>query len=178
MNFPLFGPSHLILSLIEMVIGILLLINPVGFTSGIILALGVVLAVTGIGHVIGYFRADAEEAAYSGRLTKGVLLTAFGVFCVCKSDWLLVTFPVITVLYGVGILIVGVSKLQRAVDMIRFKRPYWFVALIGAVLTLVFAVLILCNPFASAVVLWTFIGVTCIVEAILDIAVYFFARKI
>ena len=37
------------MSLAEIVIGILLLVNPVGFTSGIIVTFGVVLMITGIG---------------------------------------------------------------------------------------------------------------------------------
>ena len=38
--------------------------------------------------------------------------------------------------------------------MLRAKQKYWFVAIISAVLTLVFSALILANPFASTAVLW------------------------
>jgi len=51
------------------------------------------------------------------------------------------------------------------------------VALIGAVLTLVFALLILANPFASTAFLWTFIAISLIVEAVLDILAFTFGRK-
>ena len=101
--------SNLLMSIIEIVIGILLLINPVGFTSGIIIALGIAMAVMGIGQIIGYFRTEAEEAAKSGKLTKGVLFTVFGLFCAFRSGWFIATFPVITILYGALILAVGVS---------------------------------------------------------------------
>ena len=171
------GNSSLLMSLIEIVIGILLLINPVGFTSGIIVALGIVLTFMGIGQVIGYFRVDAEEAASSGKLTKGILFVILGLFCAFKSEWFIATFPVITILYGVLILVTGVSKFQKAVDMVRVKQKYWFVALISALLTLVFAALILSNPFASAAVLWTFIGISLIVEAAMDLVTFIFARK-
>ncbi len=171
------GNSSLLMSLIEIVIGILLLINPVGFTSGIIVALGIVLTFMGIGQVIGYFRADAEEAASSGKLTKGILFVILGLFCAFKSEWFIATFPVITILYGILILVTGVSKFQKAVDMVRVKQKYWFVALISALLTLVFAALILSNPFASTAVLWTFIGISLIVEAAMDLVTFIFARK-
>ena len=71
-NSGIFG---LLMSLIEIVIGILLLINPVGFTSGIIITLGVVLTIMGLGQVVQYFRTDAEEAAEGGKLTKGIFLS-------------------------------------------------------------------------------------------------------
>lgn len=169
--------SSLLMSLVEILIGILLLINPMGFTSGIIITLGILLAIMGISQVIGYFRADAEEAASSRKLTKGILCTVFGMFCAFKSGWFIATFQVITILYGVIILVAGVSKLQKAIDMVRVKHQYWFVALISAILTLLFAVLIIFNPFASTAILWTFIGVTLIVEAVMDVITFIFAKK-
>ena len=171
------GNSSLLMSFVEILIGILLLINPVGFTSGIIVALGIVLAIMGLGQIISYFRADAEEAANGGKLTKGILCAVLGLFCAFRSAWFIATFPVITILYGILILVAGVSKLQKAIDMVRVKQQYWFVALISAILTLLFAVLIIFNPFASTAILWTFIGVTLIVEAVMDVVTFIFAKK-
>lgn len=74
-------------------------------------------------------------------------------------------------------LVFGISKFQWAIDMLRQKQKFWFVALIGAALTLVFAILILINPFASTTVLWTFIAITLIVEAVVDIVAYILGRK-
>lgn len=171
------GAFGLLMSISEIVIGILLLIDPVGFTSGIIVTLGIVLTIMGIAKVVQYFRDDAEDAAKSGNLTKGILFSALGLFCTFKSGWFIATFPIITALYGVLILIAGVSKLQQAIDMIRIKQKYWFIALISAVLTLAFAVMIVANPFSSTTFLWSFIGVTLIVEAVMDIVTYIFAKK-
>ena len=171
------GNESLMMSLVEILIGILLLINPVGFTSGIIIAFGIVLTIMGLGQIIRYFRTDAEEAANGGKLTKGILFAVLGLFCAFKSGWFIATFPVITMLYGVLILVTGASKLQQAIDMVRVRQRYWFVALIGAILTLLFAVLILLNPFASTAVLWSFIGITLIVEAVMDVATFIFAKK-
>ena len=44
-------------------------------------------------------------------------------------------------------------------------------------LTLTFAVLILCNPFSTTAILWTFIAVSLIVEAVVDILTYIFGKK-
>lgn len=62
-------------------------------------------------------------------------------------------------------------------DMLRAKQKYWFVEVIGAILTIVCAVLILANPFTSAAFLWTFIGVTMIVEAVVDVVAFILGRK-
>ncbi len=169
--------SGLVMSIVEIVLGILLLIDPVGFTSGIIVILGIVLTIMGISQTVQYFRSDAEEAARSGSLTKGILFTILGLFCALKSGWFIATFPVITILYGVSILVAGVSKLQKSIDMVRGKQKYWFVALISAILTLLFAALIIFDPFASTTILWTFIGITLIVEAVMDILTFIFAKR-
>ena len=171
------GFMSLILCLVEIVIGILLLINPVGFTSGILIAFGIVMMIMGIADIVRYFTTNAAEAAAEGLLTSGLLAVGIGAFCTFCSDWLIATFPVITVLYGVLILVSGVAKLQTAIDMVRLKKKYWFIALIGAVLTLVVATMIICNPFASTVFLWTFIGVSLILEAVIDILAVIFSRK-
>ena len=100
-----------------------------------------------------------------------------GLFCALKSEWFIATFPLLTVIYGVVTLMTGLSKVQWAIDMLRQKQKYWFVALIGALLTLVFAVLILCNPFSSTAILWTFIAISLIVEAVMDILAFVFGKK-
>ena len=51
--------------LLEILVGVLLLINPVGFTSGIIIGAGLVLLLVGIVCIIKYFRAEPQEAAKS-----------------------------------------------------------------------------------------------------------------
>lgn len=169
--------GNLLTCLAEIVIGILLLINPIAFTSAIIIILGVVLALIGLRGIIRYFRSTPEAAAAQNDLAKGIVFVILGIFCMFKSEWFIVTFPILTVLYGILNLVFGISKFQWAIDMLRQNQKFWFVAVIGAVLTLVFAILILVNPFASTTVLWTFIAITLIVEAIVDIVAYILGRK-
>lgn len=169
--------GNLLMCLTEIIIGILLLINPVGFTSGIIITLGIILAIMGIGIIAGYFKTDPEEAAEKNGLAKGLVFVFLAFVCIFKTGWFIAAFPLITVFYGILILMSGISKVQWAVDMLRQKQKYWFIALIGAVLSLVFAALVLANPFSSTVVLWTFIAVSLIIEAIVDILAFIFGRK-
>ncbi|MGN0779181.1 MAG: HdeD family acid-resistance protein [Aristaeellaceae bacterium] len=169
--------SSIIVSLCEAVVGILLLVNPSAFTRGIIVCVGVVLLIFGVLSVAQYFRDPPAAAALKRDLTLGCIEILAGLFCILNSGWFLAAFPVLTVLYGVGILIVGLSKVQWMLDKIRLKSGKWFWLAVSAVLTIVCAVIILCNPFGSTAVLWTFIAISLIVEAIVDIIVAIFARK-
>ena len=167
--------KEIIFCISELVIGILLLINPVSFTSGIIVLLGVSMLATGILFGYKYFRMDAEEAKKGNMLTFAILLVMMGAFCILRSDWFIATFPILTVIYGIMMLVAGVSKIQTMVDMLRLHNNKWFWAGINAVVSIICAVVILWSPFTSTAVLWIFAGVSLIVVAVFDIVTLFLA---
>ncbi len=177
MKFVKASLSSLLSSIVEIIVGILLLINPVGFTSLILIAVGLVLLTMGLGRIIVYFRTDPEEASQEGNLAIGLICGLLGLVGVFKTEWIIATFPMITLVYGVISMASGVSKLQISIDLLRNKRKYWFVALISAVLTLVCAAFILANPFSTTALLWNFTGIALIVEALADLVTFIFARK-
>lgn len=169
--------NGIVLCLFELAVGILLLIDPVGFTSWIIMTAGVVLVVMGLVEVIKYLKADAKEAALGQSLTKGLLAILAGVFCVFKTEWFIITFPVLTILYGVAILVTGIGKVQLTADMLRAKNKKWFLAAISAVISIVCAIVVLNNPFASTAVHWVFTGVSLLIEGVLDIVTLIMGKK-
>ena len=177
MNKTFNAAPSLFMSIVELIIGILLLINPIGFTSGIIICAGVVLSIMGISSLIKYFRDEPDEAAKTHNFSKGTMILLLGIFCMFKSEWFITTFPLLTVIYGIFTLITGITKLQGTIDMKRADNKYWYVALISSTLTLICAIFILANPFATTAVLWTFIAVTLIIEAVMDILTFAFAKK-
>ena len=161
--------GSILMCVLEILLGVLLLIDPLGFTSAIIIALGAALIVAGVVFIVRYFRVGAVEGALTHGLSKGLLLLLTGLFCMLRSKWFVATFPLLTILYGIGILISGVGKIQWAADMIRFGRKHWYLPAISALCSLVFATLILFNPFTTTEILWSFTGIVLIVEAVFDI---------
>ena len=159
----------IIMCLFELLAGILLLINPVMVTSGIVVVLGIVLLIIGLLGVISYFRMEPEEAAMKQILAKGLAVSAAGLFCIVQYQWFVESFSILAILYGVIILMMGFTKIQWAVDLLRMKKEKWFLAAAGALMSVVFAVVILVNPFHSTKFLWIFVGVSLILEAAVDI---------
>ena len=157
--------GSILMCVLEILVGVLLLVDPTGFTSAIIIAAGAALILYGAICIVRYFRADAAEGALRQNLFKGLLLLLGGLFCVLRSKWFVDTFPLLTILYGIGLLISGVGKIQWMADMIRFGRKRWYLPAISAVLSLIFATIILCSPTA----LWSFLSIVLIVEAVFDI---------
>ena len=169
--------AHVILlCLFEALIGVLLVVDPIGFTSGIIIAFGIALLAAGLICTVGYFRTDSVEAALRGTLVKGLAMLLTGAFCILNPTWFIATFPLLTILYGVVILFAGLSKVQWAIDALRLKTGRWFLPAISAVVSIICGFVVLSNPFASTLLLWMFTGISLIIEAVLDVVVLFFGR--
>ncbi len=167
----------IILCVCEIIIGILLLINPLGFTSGIIMGGGVLLLISGITALIAYFRTPPVEAATQRMLAKGLALILLGGFLSLRSDRLIAVFPILTLLYAVVILMTGLIRVQWAVDSLRLGKRPWYWHAVGAALAVVFAVVIMLNPFAATNFMWTFVALSLIAEAVIDILTLVFTGR-
>ena len=104
------SPGGILACLLEIVVGILLLINPLSFTAGIILAAGIVMLISGVISIVQYFRADAEEAAAGQCMVKGLAALLAGGFCALRADMLTLSTAWLAVIYGLVVLLAGLSQ--------------------------------------------------------------------
>ena len=169
--------SSIVAGLVELLIGILLFVDPVGFTSGILMAVGVILFLGGVICLIHYFNTEPLQAALEQNFSRGLVMILLGGFLALRTQQAIAFFPLLTHLYGIAILVIGVVKLQQGIDLLRIKARYWFLAGGNALLAIVFAAIILSNPFASTIVLWRVAAISLIVEAVLDVMVLIMTRK-
>lgn len=79
--------NTIVMLLIEVVVGVLLLIDPLNFTSGIIMIAGIALMLCGLVSVIRYFRCDPREAAVGQLLAKGITFLLVGAFCIFDFEY-------------------------------------------------------------------------------------------
>ena len=161
--------GSIITCILEIVVGVLLLINPVGFTSGIIIGAGVLLCLGGLLSIVRYFMMKPEIAAQKQLLFKGLLAILGGAVCITKYDWFLSAFPLLTVLYAIAMLILAAGKLQKMADMKRLGLPCWYMPGISAAMAAVLSAIILLNPFGAVAAVWTFVAISLIAEAIVEI---------
>ena len=164
------GRSGSILTcILEIVVGVLLLINPVGFTSGIIIGAGVLLCLGGVLSIVRYFMMKPDIAAQKQLLFKGLTALMAGAVCIARYDWFLSAFPLLTVLYAAAMLVLAAARLQKMADMRRMNLPRWYMPGIAAALAAVLAAIILINPFGAVAAVWTFVAISLIAEAIVEI---------
>lgn len=154
---------------LEIAVGVLLLINPVGFTSAIIIGAGIVMVLTGLVNILRYFITAPELAAQQQLLFKGLLLCMGGVACIVKHDWFLTAFPLLTVVYAIAMLLLAASRLQKMADMRRLHLSTWYMPGVAAALAAAMAIIILINPFGAVNVVWTFVAISLIAQAVVEI---------
>ena len=89
--------GNLLVSIVELLVGVLLFINPAGVTVGVIIAAGVILILNGIYQIARCFLIEPEEAAQERNLFKGLCAILLGLFCAFDSRWFIDAFPALTV---------------------------------------------------------------------------------
>ncbi len=172
-----FAIGKLILLLFEAAVGVVLLINPIGFATVFVTVVGVLLAAVGLMFILQYFRSEPTEAQKGQGLLKGCCALLVGLFCALNTQWFIDAFPLLTVIHGIVILFTGIIRLQWTADMLRLKLKRWYIAAGGAVISIVLAVIIFVNPFGVSQAIWTFIGITFLVDALADLAVLIFSGR-
>lgn len=162
--------GNILLCIAEIIVGVLLLVNPDAVTSAFIIGAGAVMILTGIVFCTLYFVGEAEKMVIKQLLFKGLLLIILGVLCVTQYGVLLAALPFVTWVYAIAMLILAAYKVQCTVDILRLSGIRWYFPAISAALAVVLALFILLNPNTAMNIVWGFMGVFIILEAGLEIA--------
>lgn len=166
----------LLLAAGELILGLLLLINPMGLTTFVIVALGIVGILLGAYHLYHYIRLPREEAAKTWSLATGAGFLAVGIAAVANQHWLVQLLGTLTTLYGALSLAAALMKLQIAVDALRSNRPFWYLMAISFAVSAVLATLLFVQAFGEGSV-WIVAGIVLLLLAVLDGAYFILGRK-
>ena len=161
------SPSRFVIYLIEIIIGLIMIFNPVGLTTSILDVLGIALIILGIVYMFRYFREDPAAAAQKLYLFHGSVLIFAGGFLFIESEAIINGFPFLALIYGTGLMLAAFLRLQSAVDAIRQGKSWKFQVGYCAI-TIILAVVVLLNPFHSILVLSRIVGATLILIGVID----------
>ena len=147
-------------------LGLILVFVPGLATNVLFNVIGIACIVIGAAYVIRYFRLSAQEAVFSRDMASGLGFIVVGIL-VCIFKNLLVSL--LPVLFGLVMLVGGVSKIQFTLGFWRMNVGRWYWELICAAISVVLGLLILMRPFSTAILLMRVIGISLIVESVMDI---------
>ena len=150
--------------------GLALLLWP-GLTKEIIMLLagGVLIAIGGL-SIARYFLRKSPYIAYDYALGTGISCVAAGILAIIFRGILI---DMLFTLFGLGLLLGGILKLQLAFNLRRILYPRWYLHLIGAAVSCLLGVLVIVQPGAIADIIVRFIGASILVETVQDILAYF-----
>ena len=161
-------------SIVYLVLGVLLLIHPVAFSQAVCYVLGVCAFVYGAWKIWGYWKDRKLGGVFQLELIVGVILVVIGLVALFKSEVLLSILPVII---GLIILMDGLVTINQALNLRKLDYRWKYLLPMGIVVA-VFGLILVLNPFRSAMLLMRFLGFTLLVDGFCDFWWYYRLKKL
>ena len=167
--------GYIAISALMSVLGVMLIIFPQLSIRTVGITCGILLIVFGMIKIVGYFSKDLFRLAFENDLAGGILMIALGSCLFLHTKDTLLFFC--TVL-GILILSDGLFKVQIAMDAKPFGIRKWWLILVAAVVTCVFGCVLIFRPSASLAVMTELLGISLILDGVLNISTVLTAVKI
>ena len=163
-------------SVLYILLGIVALVLPETMQKTLGYLIGIVLIVAGLVSIVCYLLRDARENYYHNEFVFGLAGIVLGAAVLYKVEVIISLIPFIL---GVLVLFSGCSKLQDAIDLKRLSYGSWAGMLILAVINIILGIVLICNPFEAAIILFRVLGVGLIMSGASDcFSTIYFARKL
>ena len=161
-------------SIFFIALGLFLVIKPDTTITAISYIIGGIIMVTGITFLIKYFSNREQYGLFSGDLIFGVLSIVIGLVLILNPTALAKVIPFII---GVWILISSVTKIEYSMQLKSIDNRAWVYTMIIAIITFIWGLLLIFDPFGGAMAITQIIGIFILVYAILDFIEIFIIRK-
>ena len=158
--------ERIIAAMIYIVLGVILTIFPETTARTLCVVLGCAVIVFGAVKLIASFTGDHKEAYLKNDFTVGVVSIVIGVLILVKVDLVVAIVPFVL---GMLVLVSGVNKLQNAIYALRNDSSGKIWMLVSALINVALGVLVIFNPFGTAVLLFLLIGIFLIFSGVTDL---------
>ncbi len=146
--------TNIIYSILIIALGVVLFVWPEDTRNILCRVIGGVLVAVGLGFIISFF---VQKAAFhvSANLALGVIIGVIGGFVFAQPQKFT---DMLVIIAGVFIAISGLLNVGETISLATHRYGKWWVALLLAVLTLVFAALVIVKPGFIAKVIFQVAG--------------------
>lgn len=159
--------NMIIMAVLTIVMGISLVASPNTAALTICRLLGWIVLISGIVSAIFYLR-GSRSVWETSALVLAVIGILFGIFII-KNPGTIVKF--LSYLLAAILIIHGIADIREAFEARRFLDEHWEIALVLGAISLVLGLLIVWNPFSSAAVLMTIIGLSLVYDGVSDLVI-------
>lgn len=159
---------------VYIILGVLMILFPQTVSSILVYMLAAYIAILGIINIVNYIRCrDCPSIGFD--LVSGILMVVLAVLMVIFSRPLIAILPVFL---GVLIIISAAFSLLQAINYGRLMQSYSILLIILDLLVIVGGVIVILNPFESAILLLQIFGGITIVTGIGELIAFFTYRKV
>lgn len=130
------------------------------------MVLGAALVVYGVLQIVFYLANKDRNIAMQGMMVFGIVVAVIGVWILLKPEMIIMAVPVIV---GILIVIHGIHNVVQAIALKKDGYTNWWVAFLLGVITVVFGVVLICNPFTVVDTVVRLIGAFLIYDGLSDI---------
>lgn len=158
--------NYFLLSLVCILLGIALIVNPEFFTHAISYTIGGLSVGVGAISIIRYVTKGEDKDEYVSNLLRGIVLSIIGIFLIAKPDFI---FKVIAFAFGFYMLFSGIVSLMNSMDIKRADGN-WVPPCVFASITAVLGLIILLNPLAPFKIAVRILGIALLVSGITNMS--------
>ena len=126
-----------------MTLGIILVVWPGLSVKVVCMAIGVVLVINGISRLMNFIFGRDGSVFSQMNLIMGIIITVIGGWILFQPGTIIAMIPI---LVGIIIVIHGINNLQQTMSLCQSRYDKWWVALLLALVTIGFGVLLIFNP--------------------------------
>mgnify|MGYP000631621038 CR=1 FL=1 len=155
----------MLLSIAYIVIGMMLLVMPQTSLLWICYAFGAVVLITGIVCLVQYARIRGTG------FTAPFMLVG-GVFTLVRPQVVASFLPVV---FGIFIVVDGLSRIGTAIDLAKRKGQKWWLLLLLSLVSVALGVVLVLHPFDAAIGVTMLCGILLIVEGALNLGCVLYA---
>jgi len=142
-------------------IGILFLIFPSSTSNVLCYVAGGIFLALGIVYFTRFLTGEFIFGSYV--LIFSILLAVFGLFCIIKPSTIK---AIITVVFGLFLVLDGVVKMQEGIECARANVKNWWIMIALSMLTITLGVVVMFGTFDNVMI---FAGISLIIDGICDI---------
>lgn len=161
-------------AVLYILMGIILLLFPETTATTLCYALGGAAIAMGILIVCTYLFRDAAKNAYRNDFVWGLAAILVGIFIFFKVDLIISLVPF---LLGIAVVVSGFLKLQDGIDVRRMGYSNGIILFLLAFFNILLGIVLVINPFHTAIVLFRIIGAGLVFSGISDFGTTLYMSK-
>ena len=160
-----FRASSYAVSIIYIIVGLIMLLNPNFVSDAVNYVIGVLIIIYGVIYSISLYQKRDIEIYGKFDFVAGIMCISFGLFLIFNPDVLVSLIPFCT---GIIILMDAIRFIVNSIKLKKLDYRTWTINLVVGLIFLVFSIFIIIKAKNISLLMLRFIGGFLIVDALLD----------